>query len=572
MSGLQILKRKKKRDGRYHKDLANRCQTRGRFEEARLHWQRALDANPHDLAARLAFCKVLRRLGRDSEAVAEHIVLSKRYMQTGCTMRAAAIAMAGLEIEPDNAELKQQLESLRGWSGVHLDAADEATTSERETATELKEIPPLGVFKRLESEFRARFADQCPVLRLDTGDPVIEVGQGSEAVYLVLQGEVRVSKQRTDRAWRVISHLGKGELIGEQAVLRGSRHTSNVVSSQPSRLLKIRRSILTRMLADSSDFATAVYRRSLERWFINFLSQHRLLSEVDKTTRSECLSFFDLGTTKPEHPFSVSKQNPCILVLALGGEVQARWGEKTALLPMSRFVGFPREKPQDMKIFSDQATFFYVLRKSGRDAMRELNARVLNLIESQAVDFKKAEALGRRRSEETDNGSSSDTATPVPKATPVEAVKKPTGEIRVGEAISRDVHSVPPHFSLLGAVELMKSEQISCIVVCNENQEAVGIFSERDLVWVMELNLTSQGMSEVEIGACMSSPVTTASESMLLTEAVATMQVERIRRLPVVDDGNKLVGILTQTDIIRALTDGGSEAATFSESSLHSHL
>jgi len=82
----------------------------------------------------------------------------------------------------------------------------------------------------------------------------------------------------------------------------------------------------------------------------------------------------------------------------------------------------------------------------------------------------------------------------------------------------------------------------------------VGIMTERDVVKIIgSIELFSP---QVPIRPFMSSPLVTGSSSMLLSKVIEIMSKKNIRRMPVTDKnktGEKLVGIITEKDIINAI-------------------
>jgi CBS domain-containing protein len=55
------------------------------------------------------------------------------------------------------------------------------------------------------------------------------------------------------------------------------------------------------------------------------------------------------------------------------------------------------------------------------------------------------------------------------------------------------------------------------------------------------------------VGDIMTAPVDTIRPAASIAEAVQVMDQKKIRRLPVVDDKNVLIGIITRADILRAV-------------------
>jgi len=92
-----------------------------------------------------------------------------------------------------------------------------------------------------------------------------------------------------------------------------------------------------------------------------------------------------------------------------------------------------------------------------------------------------------------------------------------------------------------------KQARASCVVVVEE-AKVVGILTERDIV---RLSIQQPNLNALVMGEAMSSPVLTVRESELsnLFSIISFIQQQHIRHLPVVDDQDQLVGILTHSSL-----------------------
>lgn len=101
------------------------------------------------------------------------------------------------------------------------------------------------------------------------------------------------------------------------------------------------------------------------------------------------------------------------------------------------------------------------------------------------------------------------------------------------------------------AFDTMREKDLHHIPVINEDNAVVGILTRRDL------QIAAQHFKEapVEVSEVMHSPVVTISPGELLSEAAKQMIDNRIGGLPVLDANDQMVGILTETDLLRALID-----------------
>ena len=122
--------------------------------------------------------------------------------------------------------------------------------------------------------------------------------------------------------------------------------------------------------------------------------------------------------------------------------------------------------------------------------------------------------------------------------------------LEVGDIMTEDIASVCPGASVVSAAKIMSDKNISCIIV-SDNGDLSGIITETDLL--------KKGVAEgydfrkMTVEHIMSTPVRSLPRNLSVLDASRIMEAENIRRLVIVE-GERLVGILTQTDIVRALT------------------
>lgn len=116
----------------------------------------------------------------------------------------------------------------------------------------------------------------------------------------------------------------------------------------------------------------------------------------------------------------------------------------------------------------------------------------------------------------------------------------------VGEIMTRDVVTAAPDDTVEQAVRSMIEHDIGSVVVQDDGQP-VGLFTERD---VTRRILDEPGLLQRRLGDVMTSPVVSAEPSQQIVDAFELMNAKNVRRLPVVD-GGKLVGIVTERDLLR---------------------
>jgi CBS domain-containing protein len=123
-----------------------------------------------------------------------------------------------------------------------------------------------------------------------------------------------------------------------------------------------------------------------------------------------------------------------------------------------------------------------------------------------------------------------------------------SGIILVRDIMVRNVKTVRTDDSVHAAVVKMNKFQIGSVIVTN-NGRAVGIITERNILErVVEPRLDPGTIWAKDI---MSSPLVTVDPNDVVEEAAKIMAQKRIKKLPVVD-GDKVVGVISTSDIVRA--------------------
>ena len=145
----------------------------------------------------------------------------------------------------------------------------------------------------------------------------------------------------------------------------------------------------------------------------------------------------------------------------------------------------------------------------------------------------------------------------------------------VAEIMTTDPVTVSPKTSLQEAIQILADREISGLPVVDDRGKLVGVISETDLTWqatgvdappyimfldsVIYLQNPAKHNQEVHkalgqtVEEAMSGRLTTVKGSQLVREAAQIMHEKKLRRLPVVDDDSKLIGMITQGDVIRMM-------------------
>jgi acetoin utilization protein AcuB len=122
-----------------------------------------------------------------------------------------------------------------------------------------------------------------------------------------------------------------------------------------------------------------------------------------------------------------------------------------------------------------------------------------------------------------------------------------------------DPYTASPETTLADALKLTRTHRIRHLPVC-DGRRLVGIVTDRDLrlamppIWAEEREELKQQLHTRHIGEVMVREVITADPAMPIEEAARLLYENRVGCLPIMED-DSLVGILTETDLLRALVE-----------------
>ena len=131
----------------------------------------------------------------------------------------------------------------------------------------------------------------------------------------------------------------------------------------------------------------------------------------------------------------------------------------------------------------------------------------------------------------------------------------------VEDVMSKKVITMDCHETVSEAYKKYRDFKVGCLII-KDNERCVGIVTERDLI-ERTINIIPEvkektmliDPTKTEIKEIMSSGIKTIKPLEKIETAVEIMEKYRIKKLPVVSDNNKLVGIISITDIALAVPE-----------------
>lgn len=118
--------------------------------------------------------------------------------------------------------------------------------------------------------------------------------------------------------------------------------------------------------------------------------------------------------------------------------------------------------------------------------------------------------------------------------------------MNVEQAMHKGASCVSPDAPIAEIARLMKKDDIGAVPVC-ENDRLVGMITDRD----MALRLLSNGADPKSQTArdVMTKGIIYCRSDQSIEDAIHLMEDKKVRRLPVINDKKRLVGMLSLSDI-----------------------
>ncbi|MFQ5555681.1 MAG: CBS domain-containing protein [Acidimicrobiia bacterium] len=127
--------------------------------------------------------------------------------------------------------------------------------------------------------------------------------------------------------------------------------------------------------------------------------------------------------------------------------------------------------------------------------------------------------------------------------------------MQVVDLMTTDVIAVSPDTPIKDAARLMFRHRVSGLPVCDAESCLVGIITEADFLRLEVARVTASEPQPIEtVGQVMNRGVVTVKPEQSIADAAQVMVVQDVKRLPVVGDGDRILGIISRLDVVAAFT------------------
>jgi len=136
---------------------------------------------------------------------------------------------------------------------------------------------------------------------------------------------------------------------------------------------------------------------------------------------------------------------------------------------------------------------------------------------------------------------------------------------RAKDIMTKDPATVTPETRIQDAARMMKDQNVGILPVVERSgsKRLAGVVTDRDIA----IRCVAEGhdSSKCQVREAMSRDVQTARPDDAVEDVMKRMAKEQVRRIPIVDAGGELVGIIAQADIVREADDDKRAERTVEE-------
>ncbi len=129
--------------------------------------------------------------------------------------------------------------------------------------------------------------------------------------------------------------------------------------------------------------------------------------------------------------------------------------------------------------------------------------------------------------------------------------------MKAKDIMTKDPRVVTPETTVQEAARLMQSEDTGILPVVESegSRRLLGVVTDRDIA----IRVVAEGRMQAQVRDAMSSGIKTCNEDDDVKDVMDLMASEQVRRIPIVDEGGTIVGIVSQADIVREGDDKRAE-------------
>jgi CRP-like cAMP-binding protein len=184
------------------------------------------------------------------------------------------------------------------------------------------------LFADLTPEAFAALVQAAQMVRLAAGEVAVEQDSSGDAIYAILNGRVRVSRQEGANR-RELAILEAGAIFGEMAMVTGTRRSAWVVAEvDDTTLLQVPRQLLVDLVPANPSIATALASMARRRILLNLTAAEPLFAGLKRNERLDLIEKFEVHELARGEVLLGPRAELDGLFVLVSGEVEVRGPER----------------------------------------------------------------------------------------------------------------------------------------------------------------------------------------------------------------------------------------------------
>jgi CRP-like cAMP-binding protein len=328
----------------------------GQFREALAACGEVLRLAPGDHRARVKCGLCLAALGRPRDGATALLLVARALARRGFFLAAIGACRDALGVAPEHPAIREVLEGLHDRFGglegaarprvpppitpvsapegekdrLHPDSPDMVERVRALAVTDPdvrggpEEAPPepIPFFSDLGKQAFLSLVPRIRFHKLPAAARVITQGDPGGSLFVVVSGQVEVTRRADDGSERPLARLTAGHLVGEMSLLTQKPRTASIHTVRPTELFEIDRAALEVVAAKHPAVLEDLVRFARRRMVANLISTSPVFRQLEEPERLEVVRAFETRVARAGEVVIEEGTPPRGLFLVLEGEVE----------------------------------------------------------------------------------------------------------------------------------------------------------------------------------------------------------------------------------------------------------
>ncbi len=259
--------------------------------------------SPDDPMAASRVGYLLNKEGRAEEASSYLLIAFRSFIKAGQYSMAVMVADELLSIHVDNVEIMHKLSQMADQKEMEIPVLE--IYKKYKGFHHLPLFSELGEIEFLQLLKASRFHD------VKKNKAIIKEGAKGDDIYLIVDGNVRVTKKGKDKKEILLGSLERGDFLGEIAFMSDRRRSATITADIPCQLLSWRGEAIKDLNDRHTKVTKVLFQAFWERSLDTVMSLSPLFSHLDKHKRQNILNEFQTKSYSPKEVIlSEGEENP----------------------------------------------------------------------------------------------------------------------------------------------------------------------------------------------------------------------------------------------------------------------